>query len=149
MHVELQFLSYTDSIVKYNCTNLILSSTLYRKWKAVDNGGYSHYCTDTFDLRKGTLADVKLPDHYDDLAGVGHQPKLSCDGTWTKFPNGYPDTSATGTGAPKGTYCGNIQFDYTDDTTTVCPGSYILFRRWLILDWCTGNRILLYSKNIY
>ncbi len=134
-------LSYTDSIVKYNCTNLILSSTLYRKWKAVDNGGYSHYCTDTFDLRKGTLADVKLPDHYDDLAGVGHQPKLSCDGTWTKFPNGYPDTSATGTGAPKGTYCGNIQFDYTDDTTTVCPGSYILFRRWLILDWCTGSRI--------
>lgn len=134
-------LSFSDSIVKYNCSNAVLSSTLYRKWKAVDNGGYAHYCTDTFDLKKGTLADVKLPDNYDDLAGVGHQPKLACDGTWTKFANGFPDTSATGTGAPKGTYCGNIQFDFSDDTTSVCPGSYILFRRWLILDWCTGNRI--------
>lgn len=134
-------LTFSDSIVKYGCANPILSSTVYRKWRAVDPGGFSHFCTDTFDLRKGTLLDVTLPPHYDDLSGAGHLPKLECNGSWTKLANGFPDTSATGTGSPRGTYCGNIQFDYSDDTTALCPGTFVLFRRWLILDWCTGAKI--------
>ncbi|MBK8955829.1 MAG: hypothetical protein IPM34_09750 [Saprospiraceae bacterium] len=132
------YLTYQDSLVNHECNNPELSATIYRKWCATDPGGYQACCYDTIDLRKGTLADITLPPHYD--GQPGNQPYLSCNGTWTKLPGtGFPDTTLTGTGKPSGIYCGNIQYDFTDDTIQVCKGTYKLLRRWLILDWCNPS----------
>ncbi|MBK8483987.1 MAG: T9SS type A sorting domain-containing protein [Saprospiraceae bacterium] len=134
------YLTYVDSLVKYDCTNDSLSATIFRKWCARDPGGYTACCYDTIDLRRGTLADITLPPHYD--GQVGNQPYLKCDGNWTKLPNGFPDTTVTGTGKPLSIYCGNIQYDFSDDTIRVCKGTFKLLRRWIILDWCNpGFRI--------
>jgi len=128
------YLTYQDSLVKYDCSNDSLSATIYRKWCARDPGGFTACCYDTIDLRRGTLADITLPRHYD--GQPGNLPMLKCDGNWTKLSNGFPDTSPSGTGSPSGVFCGNIQYDFTDDTLQVCKGTYKLLRRWIILDWC-------------
>ncbi len=140
------YLTYRDSLVRYDCSNDSLSATIYRKWCATDPGGYTACCIDTIDLRRGTLADITLPPHYD--GQPGNRPYLKCDGLWAKLPNGFPDTTAQGTGKPNGVYCGNIQYDFTDDTIQVCKGTYKLLRRWLILDWCNPSRRIDYIQQI-
>ncbi|MBK9108191.1 MAG: hypothetical protein IPM92_07340 [Saprospiraceae bacterium] len=140
------YLTYQDSLVKYECSNPELSATIYRKWCASDPGGYQACCFDTIDLRRGTLADITLPPHYD--GQPGNRPYLLCNGSWTKLPNGFPDTTITGTGKPNGIYCGNIQYDFQDDTIQVCKGTYKLLRRWLILDWCNPSFRIDYIQQI-
>ncbi|MDQ3141877.1 MAG: T9SS type A sorting domain-containing protein [Bacteroidota bacterium] len=139
-------LTYSDSIVRYDCSHDSLSTTIYRKWCATDPGGFKACCYDTIDLKRGTIADITLPPHYD--GQPGNEDILLCDGDWTKLPNGFPDTTDTGTGMPQGTFCGNIQFDFQDDTIRVCKGSYKLFRRWLIIDWCRPTDRLEYLQLI-
>ncbi len=147
-------LTYRDSLVNYSCANDSLSATLYRRWCAVDASGHQVCCTDTIDLRRGTIADIILPPNYDGIAGADI---LLCHGVfksnpnrrWTKLKNGLPDTSnTTGTGSPRGIYCGNIQFDFSDDTIQICPGSYKLLRKWLIIDWCRPNMRLTHIQQI-
>lgn len=96
------YLTYQDSLVKYDCSNDSLSATIYRKWCARDPGGFTACCIDTIDLRRGTLADITLPRHYD--GQPGNLPMLKCDGNWTKLSNGFPDTSPSGTGSPSGVF---------------------------------------------
>lgn len=138
-------LTYRDSVVTYSCTDT-LASTVYRKWCATDPSGFTSCCVDTIDIVRGTLADLTLPPHYDGLPG--NQPYLRCNGSWTKFPNGLPDTTSTGTGRPQGLLCGNIQFDFSDDTIRVCDGSFKLLRRWLIIDWCRPNSRITFIQQI-
>ncbi|MEP7195682.1 MAG: T9SS type A sorting domain-containing protein [Saprospiraceae bacterium] len=138
-------LTYHDSLVTHPCTDT-LASTVYRRWCAKDPGGYEFCCTDTIDIVRGTLADLTLPPHYD--GQPGNQPALRCNGSWTKFPNGSPDTTSTGTGRPQGLLCGNIQFDFSDDTIRVCPGTFKILRRWLIIDWCKVNSRFTYIQLI-
>lgn len=143
-------LTYHDSVVQYDCTNSVLSATVYRRWCARDASGYLNCCYDTIDLSRGTIADITLPPHFD--GQPGHNASLKCDGAWKRLPNGFPDTSAVvfdglgnligGTGRPSGIFCGNIQFEFSDDTIKVCNGSYKLLRKWLIIDWCNPtNRV--------
>ena len=94
------YLEYRDSIVRRDCTDPDFSSIIYRKWTATDYAGYMTMCWDTLYFRRGTLADIVLPCHYDGQPGVGHCPELQCDDAWTRFPNGFPDTTVTGTGPP-------------------------------------------------
>lgn len=138
-------LTYKDSVVSYSCIDT-LASTVYRRWCATDPSGFTSCCVDTIDIIRGTLADLTLPPHYD--GQPGNQPYLRCNGSWTKFPNGYPDTSSTGTGRPQGLLCGNIQFDFSDDTIRVCDGSFKLLRKWLLIDWCRPNNRITYIQLI-
>ncbi len=138
-------LTYRDSTVTYTCADT-LASTVYRKWCATDAGGFTACCTDTIDIVRGTLADLTLPPHYD--GQPGNNPALRCNGNWTKFPNGLPDTTSTGTGRPQGLLCGNIQFDFSDDTLRVCDGTIKILRKWLIIDWCRPNNRITYIQLI-
>jgi hypothetical protein len=149
-------LTYRDSVAQYDCTNPVLSATVYRRWCARDASGFQNCCTDTIDLRRGTIADITLPPHFD--GQPGHNAALKCDGAWKRLPNGFPDTSEVvfdglgnltgGTGMPSGIFCGNIQFEFSDDTIKVCNGSYKLLRKWLIIDWCNPNNRVNYIQLI-
>ncbi len=138
-------LTFRDSVASYSCADT-LASTIYRRWCATDPSGYTSCCIDTIDIARGTLADLTPPPHFD--GQPGNQPALKCNGNWTKFPNGMPDTTSTGTGRPQGLLCGNIQFDFSDDTIRVCDGSFKLLRRWLIIDWCRPNNRVTYIQQI-
>ena len=139
-------LMYRDSLVKRDCTDPVLSSTIYRKWTATDASGLMVMCWDTINFIRGTIADITLPDHFD--GQPGNQPELDCDGTWDRLPNGFPAPTPGGTGAPEGIFCGNIQFDYSDDTIAVCDGTYKLFRTWLIVDWCDPDNKVEFIQRI-
>ncbi len=145
-------LTYTDSIVDQGCGS-DTSSIIYRKWKAIDDANLMAMCFDTIYLQTGTLADIDLPPHYDGISinpdGDAPEPILpACNGTWTKFPNGFPDTTATGTGAPKGILCGKIQFFFEDDTIEICGNGFKLLRHWIIVDWCHPQDRLEYIQRI-
>ncbi|HRH99770.1 MAG TPA: T9SS type A sorting domain-containing protein [Saprospiraceae bacterium] len=142
------YLRYVDSVVNHGCVNPVLSATVYRIWCVKDLGGYEFCCRDTIDLQRGTLASIVFPPHYDGIAGVGHLPALSCDGSWdhlfdnpTNAKYYLPDTTVAGTGKPSGLYCGNIQYDFSDDTIQTCAGNYKLLRKWTIIDWCSGSHL--------
>ncbi len=144
-------LTYADSIVDRGCSDT--TSVIYRKWKATDASGFMAMCWDTIYLLAGTLADIDLPPHYDGISvnpdGDAPEPILpACNGSWTKFANGFPDTSATGTGAPKGVLCGKIQFFFEDDTINTCGNGYKLLRTWIIVDWCHPQDRLEYIQRI-
>lgn len=139
-------LEYRDSLVKYDCANPRLSSTIYRKWTATDASGLMVMCQDTINFIRGTIADITLPEHYD--GQPGNQPALECGGSWCALPNGFPRPEDCGTGAPSGIFCGNIQFDYSDDTINTCGASYKLFRTWLIIDWCDPDNKVEFIQRI-
>lgn len=138
-------LSYRDSVVSLDCLDPDFSSIIYRRWRAVDQGGYAAICFDTIYLERGTFADLTLPPHWDGT----DNPPLNClekDIIWPTFPNGTPDTSYTG--QPEGIFCGNIQFDFYDDTIAVCGPSFKVLRNWIILDWCDPGNKLFYTQRI-
>ncbi|MBX7162113.1 MAG: T9SS type A sorting domain-containing protein [Saprospiraceae bacterium] len=138
------YITYRDSVVNHGCSNTVLSATVYRLWCVQDSVGYQYCCRDTIDLERGTIADIIFPPHYDGLPG--NAPALECNGSWDHLadnpadPKYYlPDTTVAGTGKPEGTYCGNIQYDFQDDTIQVCKGSYKLLRKWTVIDWCAAR----------
>lgn len=138
-------LSYSDSTVSLGCSDTLLSSIVYRRWKAIDASGFEAVCYDTIYLIRGTFADLTLPPHWDGT----DNPPLDCAGRdieWPTFPNGNPDTSYTG--KPEGVFCGNIQFDFQDDTIQVCGPTYKILRNWIILDWCDPSNKLFYTQRI-
>ncbi len=144
-------LTYRDSVVDRGCNDT--SAIVYRKWKATDPSGYMAMCYDTIYLIRGNITSIDLPPHYDGVSvnpeGDPPMPPLpACGGTWTKFPNGFPDTSATGTGAPSGVSCGKIQFYFEDDTIETCGAGFKLLRHWIILDWCNPDTTLEYLQLI-
>ena len=139
-------LSYTDSLVSRDCTDTLFSSLIYRKWTATDASGLMVMCTDTIYFIRGTIADIDLPPHYDGLPG--NEDVLDCDGNFCRLPNGFPAPEDCGTGSPQGIFCGNIQFDYWDDTIRICESSYKLFRTWLIIDWCDPDNKVEYIQRI-
>lgn len=139
-------LVYRDSLVARDCSDTVFSSVLYRIWRATDASGLTVRCTDTIFFTRGTLADVMLPPHYDGTPG--NEPPLQCDGNFCTLPNGFPAPEDCGTGAPAGIFCGNIQYDYWDDTIKVCESSYKLFRNWIIIDWCNPDEKIEFIQRI-
>lgn len=138
-------LSYKDSVNSLDCADPEFSSIIYRRWKAIDESGYEAVCYDTLYLIRGTFMDLTLPPHWDGT----DNPPLDCAGRdveWPTFPNGNPDTSYTG--KPEGIFCGNIQFDFYDDTIAVCGPSFKILRNWIILDWCDPGNKLFYTQRI-
>ncbi|MDX1685141.1 MAG: T9SS type A sorting domain-containing protein [Saprospiraceae bacterium] len=139
-------LEYSDSLVTRDCTDTLFSSVLYRKWTATDASGLMIMCTDTIYFTRGTLTNITLPPHYD--GENGNPDPLQCDGDFCKLPNGFPAPEPCGTGRPEGIFCGNIQFDFWDDTISVCDSYYKILRNWLIIDWCDPDNKLEYIQKI-
>lgn len=139
-------LSYADSLVNLGCSDTLFSSVLYRKWTATDASGLMVMCTDTIYFTRGTIQDIVLPPHYDGING--NEDALTCDGDFCQLPNGFPAPEDCGTGSPQGVFCGNIQYDFWDDTIKVCASSYKLYRTWLIIDWCDPDNRVEYVQRI-
>ena len=139
-------LTYRDSLANRDCTDTVFSSVIYRTWKATDATGLMVSCVETIYFIRGTIADIVLPPHYDGLPG--NEPYLQCDGDWCKLPNGFPAPEDCATGSPMGIFCGNIQYDFYDDTFRICESSYKLIRTWLIIDWCDPQNRVEYEQKI-
>lgn len=144
-------LNFNNQVQTLDCDS-IYSSIIYRNWTAVDESGNSTSCQDTIFVVRPTLSDVILPPNYD---GFDEAP-LSCNGQWDEgcIPgfqnrpgqivdpeegNQYPDPCETG--LVNAQLCDNIYSTYEDQLIEACGGSYKIIRKFVFLDWCTGEII--------
>lgn len=125
---------YFDTEETNACANDFVK-TITRTWLVKDASGNSATCTQFIMVEKATLADVVFPPNYDDIS----QPAFSCDVTLETYDNGAPTTNETG--SPAGVTCANIQVYYTDVIFELCGVSLKVLRKWVVIDWCTGQEI--------
>ncbi|MGB5026353.1 MAG: T9SS type A sorting domain-containing protein [Saprospiraceae bacterium] len=67
-------LTYEDDVTQGGC-GAGFEEKIIRKWTAVDGYGNKAVCIQTIIVKLATIADVGVPDNYDDV----EQPALSCD----------------------------------------------------------------------
>ncbi|MCC6752470.1 MAG: hypothetical protein IT266_00635 [Saprospiraceae bacterium] len=125
-------LSYSDLEVKYSCDSACLRIVI-RSWTAVDPWGNTARCKDTICVLKPTAADIAYPHHYDGY----DRPALPCDTLFPKLPDGNPHPDFTGWPVPSG--CTTLTASFSDLRIPICGNTYKILRRWIILDWCSGE----------
>jgi hypothetical protein len=119
------------------------------KYRAKDgSNNVSNICERKIYYRKINIFDILIPLNYD--GHTGNNPALSCSYDWeTGIKNRYPDPHETGrpyyTGGNPFTasimdngLC-KINIRHFDEIKSgSCAGTVIIFRKWEIMDWCTG-----------
>ncbi|MBK7694840.1 MAG: T9SS type A sorting domain-containing protein [Saprospiraceae bacterium] len=128
----LAYLYYEDHLVDNGC-NFTFFKKIYRSWYAQDAIGNKSFCVDTICIYTPTAIDIVYPRDYD---GIDHA-YIHCGDVFPKLPNGNPDPSYTGHPVPK--FCSTLNASYTDLKIPICPNTFKILRRWVILDWCSGD----------
>ena len=123
------------------------SSVITRTWRITDNSGNSSSCIQTISVRAASLADVIFPTNWDDVTGPN--PSLVACGPWPKVPyvqNGVIQSDSVPspdyTGRPIGILCLKAHITYSDRKILICnnnAATYKLYRKWTVLDHCTGK----------
>lgn len=126
--------SYYDKVLKYNCDS-IYSKIIIRHWTVKDEAGNIAECDDKIFIRRSSFADTVTIFDYDGYS----KPIIKCYDNYPKLPNGNPSPIYTGHPVPQG--CDLLVATYEDLKINICPQSYKIVRKWLIVDWCT-KRIL-------
>ena len=129
-------LKYRDRLEDLGCEGTYIQ-IIYRTWTAEDSNGNVSTCTDTISVIAGSIADITLPPHYDDM----DQPAFECNDVLDTLPNGNPSTMETG--SIGGINCANI-ITYFDDLefSDVCGASRKILRTWNVLDWCSSEELV-------
>ncbi len=121
---------YNDELLQdFDCD--LAYKVMVRKWTAEDGSGNRSMCVDTI--------RIHLPNLRQDTIGL-HDLTFSCNGTWSKLPNGYPSPDATGWPVPAG--CTTLVATYSDQRLDVCGATYKVLRHWKVVDWCVGNGVI-------
>ncbi|HRI01248.1 MAG TPA: T9SS type A sorting domain-containing protein [Saprospiraceae bacterium] len=126
-------LTYTDYPVNNSCKDFCWKQVM-RVWVAKDAQGNTSTCVDTICIRRPSSLDIFYPINYDDIA----HDAIKCSFPFPKLTNGNPSPAYTG--YPVATSCSTLTSSYTDLKITVCAGTFKVLRRWIILDWCTGEK---------
>jgi len=129
-------LSFTDTEIPGDCASGF-TKTIRRKFTAVDGSGNSITCVQNINFARPNLADVVVPPNYDDL----QEPAFACTGVYPT-PDYIESIGLQGFPTIDGfpIDCG-LSIEYEDNIIDVCDGTYKISRDWLILDWCTGERV--------
>lgn len=125
-------LSFKDYVYNNQC-DLLCFRKIVREWTAIDEVGNTSKCADTICVLRPTEADIVYPHHYDGF----DLPHLSCDLDFPKLANGNPSPDYTGWPVPVG--CSTLTASYTDLKILTCGVTFKIIRRWIILNWCTGQ----------
>ena len=125
-------LQFVDEEVTEACAAMF-AKTITRTWTVSDEAGNEAVCTQTISVLRADIEDITFPPNYDDI----ELDAFSCGDVIELLPNGAPAPSVTGT--PGGTNCPNIQVYYEDVIFPICGASIKVLRKWLVVDWCTGE----------
>lgn len=129
-------LTYRDRKEDHPCDSMFIQ-TIYRTWRAEDARENVTTCIDTISVLPGTIADITLPPHYDNI----DQPAFECNDILDTLPNGNPSLEETG--MLGGIDCVNIISYYEDlNFQDVCGASKKILRSWNVLDWCSGEELV-------
>lgn len=127
-------LRYFDIATNVLC-NGPFSSIVERTWVATDISGNTSTCVDSIFILNATLADLVFPASWDDI--LGPNTSLSPCGDFPRLENGHPSPEYTG--SPTGTFCLNVDVEYSDVKLPICTdgNSFKILRRWVVTDKCT------------
>jgi hypothetical protein len=133
-------LTYSDDYTPLKCSDN-LQGRIFRRWTATDASNNKSICDQVISIRLKTFADVTLPPNYDGI----NKPSLTCNGNWEKLSSGFPSPNVTG--RPITGSCSNLEFTFSDTKFAQCGGSYNVFRKWTIINWC-NNAVLEHNQVI-
>ncbi len=122
--------TYRDEVQEFYCDSMFCKVIL-RYWTVVDVAGNKSECADTIFIKKSDFTDVVIPSDFDGDAN----PIIKCYDNYPKLPNGNPSPIYTGHPVPSG--CDKLIATYDDLKINICPNSYKILRRWIVLDWCS------------
>lgn len=137
-------LRYFDIATDVIC-NGPFSSIVERTWVATDISGNTSTCVDSIFVLNATLSDLVFPGSWDDV--LGPNPSLDPCGNFPRLENGHPSPEFTG--SPTGTFCLNVDVEYSDVKLPICTdgNSFKILRRWVVTDKCT-NEVRTYVQTI-
>ena len=118
-------LTYFDEDENYNCADPTYIGRIKRTWIATDATGLSNTCVQNIDILRANLAGVVIP------ADI----TIECKDI---VSNMVPPNEPLFCGMPISHYCNLVSLT-KDDTTFICENSYKIFRKWTVLDWCSGQ----------
>lgn len=120
-------LNKIDEVIIQSCSDTF-NSIIKRTWTATDgSGNVSDSIVQFFYFTRPVLADVICP----------ADTSLNCTDKFSKLPNGAPTPDVSGW--PQNIACKNMQIYYEDIIFPLCGAGIKVNRRWLIIDWCTGE----------
>ena len=125
-------LDYVDEVSVLQCTDQYVKQ-IVRTWSVFDEQGNEANCTQMINVLRATVGSITFPPNYDDL----DEDAFSCGDILNLLPNGAPSPDQTG--RPAGANCPNIQTYYEDVIFNICGNSIKVLRKWLVVDWCTGQ----------
>ncbi len=128
----LVFLNYKDYAYNNQCDSLCFKKVI-RVWVAKDAQGNTASCADTICILRPDESDIVYPPHFDDF----QRPYIRCNVVFPKLANGNPSPEFTGWPVPVG--CSTLTASYTDLKILTCGNMFKLIRRWVILNWCSGE----------
>ncbi|MEZ4911963.1 MAG: T9SS type A sorting domain-containing protein [Saprospiraceae bacterium] len=103
------------------------AKVIRRVWTATDaSGNVSLPKTQYYYVQRASLSAVMCPADY----------IRSCTAPYQKLANGLPSPATTG--YPTNLSCSNIQYYYEDLFFDLCGAGFKVYRKWYIIDWCTG-----------
>jgi len=123
---------YVDNETILPCAAAFVK-TVVRSWTFTDRQGNEAVCEQTISVTRADITSIMFPRDYDDI----ELPSFSCGDVIELLPNGAPSPNVTG--RPEGASCPNIQVYYDDVIFDICGASKKILRKWLVLDWCTGE----------
>ncbi|MCZ2099951.1 MAG: T9SS type A sorting domain-containing protein [Chitinophagales bacterium] len=116
-----------DEVINLSCGDRF-SRIIKRYWTATDaSGNVSQEVIQYFYFLRPSLADIVCPADW----------IVDCRTPFAKLPNGAPVPEVSG--YPENIECNNIQLYYEDVVFDLCGAGIKVFRKWTILDWCTGE----------
>ena len=137
-------LDFYDEVAANECQGSF-SSIITRIWRATDSSGNTDTCSSQIFIRRATFADLTFPPIYDDVLGT--RPSIKACSKYDTLDNGYPSPDFTG--RPEGTFCLNVQVDYTDVLIEGCSEeAYKIKRRWVVTDLCHVEGDTVYNQII-
>ena len=114
---------FVDDVTIDNCGN----GNIERTWFAKDNSNNISSCTQTITVSPSAEPTISFPGDFN----------LNCGAAITDL---HPDNLMYPFDYPKyeeESYCGQVNFEYTDHQTDICsPNGIIIERTWLVTDEC-------------
>ncbi|MEE9440034.1 MAG: T9SS type A sorting domain-containing protein [Saprospiraceae bacterium] len=134
----------SDETEDLDCTNLYSAKRTITFQATDEAGNKSAFCVKTIYFERIPLDSIVFPKNRD---GV-ELPMLECDNIphWDDNGDKYPQPEETGTPMttdgynifPNNSYC-ELNATYTDQLLPICESSFKVLRKWIVLDWCTGE----------
>jgi subtilisin-like proprotein convertase family protein len=140
---EVSRVTYEDNMLEFDCSSQY-SYIIERTWWAYDKSNNHSTCLQTIYVVRKDLEHLAWPPNYDDLEKDAFNCKDILSGNVDLDEGtGHPSPSVTGYpidwSSLDFSFCDNVQKTYEDTRIDICPGSYKIIRKWLVLDWCTGE----------